>query len=95
LTLGLQDGRSVWRAGSDLRVTLGDAAFDATYRRGRTLSQRDGIALALAAAEPGPEVASAGPAGPLSIREREIVALLAAGRPTLRSPSGCSFRSTR
>ena len=58
---------------------------------GRTLSQADAIALATAAAEPDPEVASAvtvpaagqatadGSAGPLSEREREIVALLAGG----------------
>jgi DNA-binding CsgD family transcriptional regulator/tetratricopeptide (TPR) repeat protein len=74
-----------------LRATLGDAAFEAAYSRGRTLSQADAIALATAAAEPGPAVASAvtvpaagpatpdGSAGPLSEREREIVALLAGG----------------
>ena len=74
-----------------LRAMLGDAAFEAAYRRGRTLSQVDAIALATAAAEPDPGVAStvAGPApgqatadgsvGPLSQREREIVALLAGG----------------
>ena len=74
-----------------LRATLGDAAFEAAYRHGRTLSQADAIALATAAAEPDPGVASAstipaagqatadGSAGPLSEREREIVALLAGG----------------
>jgi DNA-binding CsgD family transcriptional regulator len=73
-----------------LRAALGDAAFEAAYIRGRTLSQADAIALA-AAAEPDPPVAPAvtipaagqatagGPAGPLSDREREIVALLAGG----------------
>jgi non-specific serine/threonine protein kinase len=73
-----------------LRAALGDAAFEAAYTRGRTLSQADAIALA-AAAEPDPPVAPAvtipaagqatagGPAGPLSDREREIVALLAGG----------------
>jgi predicted ATPase/class 3 adenylate cyclase/DNA-binding CsgD family transcriptional regulator len=73
-----------------LRATLGDAAFEAAYRHGRTLSQADGIALAASAAKPDPGLASAvtapvgqaaadGAAGPLSEREREIVALLAAG----------------
>ena len=64
---------------AQLRVTLGDAAFGAAYHHGRTLSQADGIALAVATAEPEPGVASTGPAGPLSDREREIVALLAGG----------------
>jgi predicted ATPase/class 3 adenylate cyclase/DNA-binding CsgD family transcriptional regulator len=75
-----------------LRATLGDAAFEAAYRRGRSLSRADGIALATATAtaESGPGVASTvtvpavgpaadGSAGPLSEREREIVALLAGG----------------
>ena len=59
--------------------------------KGRTLSQADAIALASAVAEPEPGVASAvtvpaagpatadGPAGLLSERERDIVALLAGG----------------
>ena len=74
-----------------LRVTLGDAAFEAAYRHGRTLSQADAIALATATAEPDPGAASTvtvsaagqatadGSAGSLSDREREIVALLAGG----------------
>jgi predicted ATPase/DNA-binding CsgD family transcriptional regulator/tetratricopeptide (TPR) repeat protein len=74
-----------------LRVTLGDAAFEAAYRHGRTLSQADAITLATGAADPGPGVASTvtvpaagqasadGSAGLLSEREREIVALLAGG----------------
>jgi predicted ATPase/class 3 adenylate cyclase/DNA-binding CsgD family transcriptional regulator len=73
-----------------LRATLGDAAFEAAYARGRTLSQADAVALATAAAQPDPRGAStvtmpAGQAtaedsaGPLSEREREIVALLAGG----------------
>ena len=74
-----------------LRATLGDAAFEAAYRHGRTLSQADAIALATAAAEPDPGVTSTvtapaagqasadGSAGSLSEREREIVALLAGG----------------
>jgi len=74
-----------------LRATLGDAAFEVAYRRGRSLSQDDGIAMAVGTAEPDPGVRSAvtGPAagqatagssaGPLSEREREIVALLAGG----------------
>jgi predicted ATPase/class 3 adenylate cyclase/DNA-binding CsgD family transcriptional regulator len=78
---------------AQLRATLGDAAFEVAYRHGRALSQADGIALAAAAAGvgPAPEGASAvtvpavgqptadGSAGPLSEREREIVALLAGG----------------
>ena len=90
-----------------LRATLGDAAFEVAYRHSRTLSQVDAIALATAAAEPDPGAAPAvivpapgqatadGSAGPLSERERDIVALLAGGRPTPRSPTGCSCRSTR
>jgi predicted ATPase/class 3 adenylate cyclase/DNA-binding CsgD family transcriptional regulator/tetratricopeptide (TPR) repeat protein len=72
-----------------LRATLGDAAFEVAYRHGRTLSQVDAIALATAAAEPDPGAAPAvpapgqatadGSAGPLSERERDIVALLAGG----------------
>jgi predicted ATPase/class 3 adenylate cyclase/DNA-binding CsgD family transcriptional regulator len=76
-----------------LRDTLGDSAFDAAYTRGRTLSQADAIALATAAAQLDPGVASAatatvpaadpatadGSARMLSEREREIVALLAGG----------------
>ena len=74
-----------------LRARLGDAAFEAAYRHGRTLSQADAIALATAAAQLDPGVASAltvpaadpatadGSAGLLSEREREIVALLAGG----------------
>jgi DNA-binding CsgD family transcriptional regulator len=73
-----------------LRHTLGDAAFEAAYARGRTLSQAEAIALATAAAGPDAEaaatgvvpaarVAAHGSAGSLSEREREIVALLAGG----------------
>jgi predicted ATPase/class 3 adenylate cyclase/DNA-binding CsgD family transcriptional regulator len=74
-----------------LRVTLGDAAFEAAYRHGRTLSQADAVALATAAAGPDPDAAPAvtipaagqataeDSAGLLSDREREIVALLAGG----------------
>ena len=74
-----------------LRVVLGDASFETAYARGRTLSQADAIALASAAAQPDPGVAPGstvpaaghgvtdGSAGPLSEREREIVALLAGG----------------
>ena len=83
---GLRD-----RDHAHLRATLGDAAFEVAYSCGRTLSQADAIALATAAAEPDPGVASTvtvpadgqatagGSAGPLSDREREIVALLAGG----------------
>ena len=67
--------------------TLGQAAFDAACQHGRTLSHADAIALALSTAQPDlespPSVAppaSAGtPAGLLSAREREIIALLAGG----------------
>jgi hypothetical protein len=85
LEAGLRD-----RDHARLRATLGDAGFDAAYRYGRTLSQADAIALTSGAAEPGPvavpvgSVPGVGPAvdssaGPLSDREREIVALLADG----------------
>jgi predicted ATPase/class 3 adenylate cyclase/DNA-binding CsgD family transcriptional regulator len=83
---GLRD-----RDHAQLRATLGDAAFEATYTRGRRLSRADAIALATAAAEPDPgaapavivaaavQVAAEDSAGALSGREREIVALLAGG----------------
>ena len=86
IEVGLRD-----RDHARLRATLGEAAFEAAYRHGRTLSQADAIALASAAAEPDPGVASTvtvpavgpatagGSAGSLSEREREIVALLAGG----------------
>jgi non-specific serine/threonine protein kinase len=85
LEAGLRD-----RDHARLRATLGDAAFDAAYRHGRTLSQADAIALASGAAQPGPGavpvgtaagvgLAVDGSAGPLSEREQEIVALLAGG----------------
>ncbi|MCW2930710.1 MAG: LuxR family transcriptional regulator [Actinomycetia bacterium] len=74
-----------------LLVMLGQAAFDAAYHHGRTLSQADAIALALSAARPDPGLAPAvtvpaagrapadSPAGLLSARERQIMALLAGG----------------
>ena len=74
-----------------LRAALGDAAFEAAYVRGRTLSSADALALATAAARPGPDSApavivpaggqatAADSAGLLSDRERQIVALLAGG----------------
>jgi predicted ATPase/class 3 adenylate cyclase/DNA-binding CsgD family transcriptional regulator len=82
---GLRD-----RDHAGLRTMLGDAAFEAAYARGRTLSQADAVALATAAAGPDPEAAPTGSvpaaqarvhgsADPLSEREREIVALLAGG----------------
>ncbi len=85
IEVGLRD-----RDHARLRATLGEAAFEAAYRHGRTLSQADAIALASAAAEPDgvastvtvpaadPATAD-GSAGLLSEREREIVALLAGG----------------
>ncbi|MGD0686259.1 MAG: LuxR C-terminal-related transcriptional regulator [Streptosporangiaceae bacterium] len=86
IEVGLRD-----RDHAHLRATLGDPAFEAAYARGRTLSQADAIALAAAAAgpDPGAEPAITVPAavqetaddspGPLSDREREIVALVAGG----------------
>ena len=86
IEVGLRD-----RDHAHLRAILGEAAFEAAYRHGRTLSQADAIALASVAAEPDPGVASTvtvsaageAPAGdsaaPLSEREREIVALLVGG----------------
>ncbi len=83
---GLRD-----RDHAHLRASLGDAAFEAAYRHGRTLSHADAIALATAAAQPDPEfaaavdVAAAGQAtaessaGLLSDRERQIIVLLAGG----------------
>jgi len=70
-----------------LRATLGDVAFEVAYRHGRSLSQADGIAMAVGTAEPDPRVTSAvtgqatagSSACPLSEREREIVARLAGG----------------
>jgi len=74
-----------------LRDALGEAAFDAAYTRGRTLGQADAIALAVKTAQPDPGPAAAvtdpavhcvpadSPAGPLSARERQIMALLAGG----------------
>ena len=74
-----------------LRDALGEAAFDAAYARGRTLSEADAIALAVGTAQPDPGPAPAvsvpavhcapadSPPGPLSARERQIMALLAGG----------------
>ena len=74
-----------------LRDALGGAAFDAAYARGRTLSQADAMALAVGTAQPAPGPAPAvtvlaghcapadSQAGPLSARERQIMALLAGG----------------
>jgi DNA-binding NarL/FixJ family response regulator len=74
-----------------LRDTLGEAAFDAAYQRGRNLSQAEAITLAVSTAQPDPEPAVAvtgpaaqcgpagSPAGALSERERQIMALLAGG----------------
>jgi predicted ATPase/class 3 adenylate cyclase/DNA-binding CsgD family transcriptional regulator len=74
-----------------LRDALGEAMFNAAYARGRTLSQADAIALAVGTAQPAPGSAPAvtvpavhgasadSPAGPLSARERQIMALLAGG----------------
>jgi DNA-binding CsgD family transcriptional regulator len=72
------------------RATLDDAVFDAARRHGRTLSQADAITLAAGTARPAPGAAAVtapvarpasadSPAGPLSARERQIMALLAGG----------------
>ena len=98
LEAGLRD-----RDHAGLRARLGDAAFEAAYARGRTLSQADAIALATAGAGPDPEAASAGSvpvaepavqdsADPLSEREREIVALLAGGASDAQI-AGCLYLS--
>jgi predicted ATPase/class 3 adenylate cyclase/DNA-binding CsgD family transcriptional regulator len=84
---------SKMRAGDHKRLlaVLGQAAFDFSYQRGRTLSQAEAIALALSTTQPDPGPAPAAPdpaarrapadsaAGPLSARERQIMALLAGG----------------
>ena len=74
-----------------LRDALGEAAFDTAYARGRTLSEADAIVLAVGTAQPDPGPAPAvtvpavygaladSPPGPLSARERQIMALLAGG----------------
>jgi predicted ATPase/class 3 adenylate cyclase/DNA-binding CsgD family transcriptional regulator len=74
-----------------LRDALGQAAFDDACQHGRTLSQADAIILALSTAQPDPGPAASittpaahrapagSPAGLLSAREREIIALLAGG----------------
>ena len=49
IEVGLRD-----RDHARLRARLGDAAFEAAYARGRTLSQADAIALAMGTAEPDP-----------------------------------------
>ncbi len=81
------------RAGCHARLldVLGEAAFDAACQCGRTLSQADATALAVSTAQldPRPEPAvtapaarpapADGPDGPLSARERQIMALLAGG----------------
>ena len=81
------------RAGDHDRLIamLGPAAFDAACRQGRTLSQAEAITLALSTAQPdlgsaasaavpaAPRASAGSPAGLLSAREREIIALLAGG----------------
>jgi predicted ATPase/class 3 adenylate cyclase/DNA-binding CsgD family transcriptional regulator len=77
-----------------LRDALGEAAFDAAYQHGRTLGQADAIALALSTAQPDPapnvttpaarRLPADSPAGPLSARERQIMALLAGGASNAR-----------
>ena len=74
IEVGLRD-----RDHAQLRARLGDAAFEAAYARGRTLGQADAIALAASAQPAAAQPAEADPVGPLSEREREILALLADG----------------
>jgi predicted ATPase/class 3 adenylate cyclase/DNA-binding CsgD family transcriptional regulator len=85
--------KSELRASDHARLidALGQAAFDAAHQQGRALSQADAVALALSVAHPDPGPAPTvgvpaaspapadGPAGLLSPREREIMALLAGG----------------
>jgi DNA-binding CsgD family transcriptional regulator len=76
-------------AGQDrqrLRAAIGDAAFDAEYAAGRALDLAQALELATAPV-PGGDGAPAGPPPPdplarlgLTEREREVLALLAAGR---------------
>jgi DNA-binding CsgD family transcriptional regulator len=73
---------------------MGDEQLERACAQGMALSLEKAFDLATAAAEPGPGAAPAvtvpapgqatadGSAGPLSERERAIVALLAGGRPT-------------
>jgi DNA-binding CsgD family transcriptional regulator len=82
---GLRD-----RGHAAARATPDDAVLDAAWR-GRALSQADAVTLALSAAQPAPgpvpavtipaarRMLAGSPAGPLSAREREIMALLAGG----------------
>ena len=99
---GLRD-----RDHAHLRATLGDAAFEAAYARGRTLSQADAIALATPAAGPDPEAGSTGSVPP-PLRRRCTVQQIRcpnesarswrcwpAGPPTPRSPGISTCRSTR
>jgi predicted ATPase/class 3 adenylate cyclase/DNA-binding CsgD family transcriptional regulator len=91
-----QESKMRTRDHARLRDALGEAAFDAAYARGRTLSQADAIALAVDTAQPDPGPAPAvtvpavhgapadSPAGPLSARERQIMALLAGGASTAK-----------
>ena len=103
IEVGLRD-----RDQAQLRATLGDTAFEAAYRHGRSLSQTDGIALvvstAVSTAGPDPgsgAVPAAGQAtagsSPACCRNKSGRSWRCwpAGRPTPRSPGGCSCRSTR
>jgi non-specific serine/threonine protein kinase len=69
------------------RANLGEAAFAAAWAAGRALPLEEAIGEALSAAEPESPAAAiaqrpavAGPADPLSSREREVAALVARGR---------------
>jgi DNA-binding CsgD family transcriptional regulator len=70
---------------STARATLDDAVVDAAYRHGRPLSQADATGLPVPGSAPGVTIPAARraaadtPAGPLSERERQIMALLAGG----------------
>ena len=65
-----------------LRDALGEAAFDAAYQHGRTLSQADAIAMALTTAQPGP-----GPRPPPPVARRRT-----AQTACCRHESGRSWR---
>jgi DNA-binding CsgD family transcriptional regulator/tetratricopeptide (TPR) repeat protein len=73
---GLRD-----RDHAQLRAALGDAAFEVSYRHGRTLSQADAITLATATAEPHPAVAEPDPGA------ASAVTAPAAGRAATCSPA--------
>jgi predicted ATPase/DNA-binding CsgD family transcriptional regulator len=70
------DHDACWR---ETREALGEAAFEATFRRGRKLAFDAAVGYALEEAAPPGRIGPADPAGPLTKREREVAGLVAAG----------------